>query len=500
MKYSIFTLFVLSSICLSQNFEQRNKPIATNNIARFGYYWMDNTLPYDSEFSYYYDVAVYPDGVFSDTAEHYFAYITAQNKHIIYDGVPYSVEVALQYGYNVNNINSIKRVWMNDFDDGSRFSSWWIDSDADGVDYWELSTLDANGYLGVEEDTLGDVIKFLRVQAQTIFISETTSPIQSTWENRFYFYNFTTNQRQLKVKDSFTIPANRQAVRNSTYSTGSGIWAGILETEGDEGGPPDFGKPPIKKMVYKNRWVKIVDQGVTSTPNLDSTNNWWIEPQSPYQLFYRSQPIYSEFVAGNADYIPVELISLSGTVLEKAIKLEWVTASETNNKGFEIERLQNYNITELQNLPTGQAGWTKIGYVEGKGTTTESQSYSYEDKNLSARKYMYRLKQIDYDGSYKYSQEVEVEIEAPKRFELIQNYPNPFNPTTTIKYSLPQEEKVVLKVFGILGNEIATLVNEEKQAGSYEVEINGTELSSGVYFYRMQAGEFTATKKFILLK
>lgn len=267
--------------------------------ARFGYYWRSNTLPYDTEFSYFFDVAVYPYGLFADCEEHSWAYVTAQNKHIVYGGVPYSVELVLQYGYWASNITSIKRVWMNDFDDPSRFSSWWIDSDADGVDFWDLSTLHANGYLTAEPDAEGDILQFLRVQAQTIFVSETTSPMQSSWENRFYFYNFSTNQWELKVKSTFTIPASRQAVRDATYQTGGGIWAGILETEGDDGGGPDYGKPPVRKVVYKNRWIRVVDQGSLSTPDLDDSNNWWIQPQSPYQLFYRSLPVYSEFAAGN---------------------------------------------------------------------------------------------------------------------------------------------------------------------------------------------------------
>ena len=269
------------------------------NVARFGYYWTSSTLPYDTEFSYFYDVAVYPDGIFADCEEHSWVYAIAQNKHIVYDGVPYSVEPVLQYGYWASNITSVKRVWMSGFDDPSRYTSWWIDSDADGDNFWELSTLDANGYLIAEPDAEGDILQFLRVQAQTIFVSETTSPIHSTWENRFYFYNFSINQWQLKVESSFTIPASRQAVRDATYQTGSGIWAGILETEGDEGGPPDYGKPAVRKIVYKNRWIRVVDQGFTSTPDLDASNNWWIEPQSPYQLYYRSQPVYSEFAAGN---------------------------------------------------------------------------------------------------------------------------------------------------------------------------------------------------------
>lgn len=85
-------------------------------------------------------------------------------------------------------------------------------------------------------------------------------------------------------------------------------------------------------------------------------------------------------------------------------------------------------------------------------------------------------------------------------FELFQNYPNPFNPSTKIDYSIKQRSLVTLKVYNILGKEIATLVNEEKPVGNYEVEFKGNNLSSGVYFYKMQAGSFIDTKKFILIK
>ena len=85
-------------------------------------------------------------------------------------------------------------------------------------------------------------------------------------------------------------------------------------------------------------------------------------------------------------------------------------------------------------------------------------------------------------------------------FYLFQNYPNPFNPTTKMDYSIPRASFVTLKVYDILGREVATLVNEEKPAGNYEVEFNGKGLSSGVYFYRIQAGNFVSTKKLVLLK
>ena len=123
-------------------------------------------------------------------------------------------------------------------------------------------------------------------------------------------------------------------------------------------------------------------------------------------------------------------------------------------------------------------------------------------------KISYRLKQIDYDGSYEYSTEIEVEIGMPKEFVLYQNYPNPFNPTTKIRYSIPfaethsgaSQQNVLLKVYDVLGEEIATLVNEEKQPGEYEIEFDGSKLGSGVYIYKLTAGSFSAAKKLVLIK
>jgi hypothetical protein len=200
-----------------------------SNGTDFGFYWTNNTLPYDTEFSYFYDVSVYPEGGFADENPHYFAYVTAQNKHIVYNSVPYSVELVIQYGFNADNAHSVKRVCAT-YNDPTRFTDGWIDTDADGINYWELSTLDNEGYLVTEQDGHGEFLKFLEVQAQTIFISESTNPVQSVWQNRFYFFNFVTQRWDNKVWNTFIIPASRQAVRNATFATGGGIWAGILET------------------------------------------------------------------------------------------------------------------------------------------------------------------------------------------------------------------------------------------------------------------------------
>lgn len=191
--------------------------------------------------------------------------------------------------------------------------------------------------------------------------------------------------------------------------------------------------------------------------------------------------------------IPVDLINFSSEAIGSDVQLLWSTATETNNQGFEVERLQDSKIERLKE-------WKTVSFVPGFGTTTEVHHYSFTDESLQPGDYQYRLKQIDFDGSFEYSQILEVTIDAPTQFSLEQNYPNPFNPVTSIQYVVGSQSYVSLKVYDVLGNEVATLVNEQKPAGTYEVEFNGTELPSGIYFYQLQAGSYIETKKMLLLK
>ena len=197
----------------------------------------------------------------------------------------------------------------------------------------------------------------------------------------------------------------------------------------------------------------------------------------------------------NAGGVPVELVSFSAEAFSSQVNLIWSTATELNNLGFEVER-------------STAEEWSTIGFVRGKGTTTEIQNYSFIDDlfGLSALKILYRLKQIDFNGTYSYSDEIEVNLN-PLSFSLEQNWPNPFNNSCVIRYSIPKSSQVTLKIFNTLGEEIATLVNEEKPVGTYKVNWNAANLPSGVYFYRIQSvpssssGQaFIDTKKMILLK
>lgn len=199
--------------------------------------------------------------------------------------------------------------------------------------------------------------------------------------------------------------------------------------------------------------------------------------------------------------IPVELLGFTAEMSNGLVALKWETATETNNRGFEIQR------------KTGNYNWQTIGFVSGKGTTTEMSNYSYTDNPVgitNLAKITYRLKQLDYDGKANYSKEINVEYTgAPKTFSLEQNYPNPFNPATVIRYAVPTESKVKVVVYNLTGEVVKELVNEVQSAGFHESTFNtnsGTSLSSGIYFYSIEAtplngnNSFRQTKKMILLK
>jgi len=194
--------------------------------------------------------------------------------------------------------------------------------------------------------------------------------------------------------------------------------------------------------------------------------------------------------------VPVELTSFTAEANQGNVDLNWTTATELNNQGFEVER---------QNVGQ-ESEWKNIGFVPGHGTTSEVQYYSFVDENISGL-LRYRLKQIDYDGSFSFSDIVEVQSLLNLSFELAQNYPNPFNPITNISYTLPKDSRVTLTIYNTLGEAVETLVNEMQAANRYEAVWNATTLPSGVYFYRLQAlptgrqaGNFVETKKMVLMK
>ena len=187
--------------------------------------------------------------------------------------------------------------------------------------------------------------------------------------------------------------------------------------------------------------------------------------------------------------LPVEMTSFVGEFSNGVISLKWITVTEVNNYGFDVERKINNGI------------WQKIAFVDGNGNSNSPKIYNYSDSDLLNKgDYHYCLKQIDNDGTFKYSKEIVVNTNFPDDYELYQNYPNPFNPCTTIKYKISRNENVTLKIFNAVGEEISTLINEIQNPGSHSVEFTANMLPSGIYYYRIQAGSFSETKKMVVLK
>lgn len=190
--------------------------------------------------------------------------------------------------------------------------------------------------------------------------------------------------------------------------------------------------------------------------------------------------------------VPVELTSFAGTSNKLDVQLNWSTATELNNNGFEIQRKTNTDFVT-------------IGFVKGYGTTTNPHEYTFIDKSLQPGKYTYRLKQLDFNGKYEFSKAVDVQVVLGLDYSLTQNYPNPFNPETAIKYTIPQAGNVSIKVFDVAGKEVATLVEKDLAAGSYEThwfgrDNNGFAVSTGVYILKMTSGNYVQGRKMMFIK
>ena len=247
-------------------------------------------------------------------------------------------------------------------------------------------------------------------------------------------------------------------------------------------------------------WIELFNNSTESgsfyweTGYLDTTNGIEGCAADSYipATSWSPDPSDMSILIGNVDRIPVELVSLKAVTSGSNVNLNWTTATETNNQGFEVQR-------------NSDGDFETLAFIEGYGTTAEIHNYSYTDKNVNAGYYTYRLKQVDFDGTFNYSDYVEVDVQNPATFSLQQNYPNPFNPSTKISYSLAIDSKVKLTIYNVLGETVATLVDAVFPVGNLEVTFDGTNLNSGIYFYRLEAvgvdgSNFIQVKKMVLTK
>jgi hypothetical protein len=254
-------------------------------------------------------------------------------------------------------------------------------------------------------------------------------------------------------------------------------------------------------FIFKNNgWILQaggIDVDKSYQLNLDGGNNLAITGSFKVNSIFGldtlissgTEDIFYGKIGNNT--VPVELSSFISEVSNNNVRLSWTTSSEKNNKGFNIEK----TIADNSGL-----NWKSIGFVTGNGTTLDEKHYSFLDNQVQPGRYLYRLQQVDFDGAIEYSEEIEAVVLSPINFHLSQNYPNPFNPNTKIEFSIPQKGLVSLKVFDILGNEITTLLYEEKEPGVYKINFDGNSIPSGVYFLHLNSSGFSQVRKMSLIK
>ena len=264
-----------------------------------------------------------------------------------------------------------------------------------------------------------------------------------------------------------------------------------------------FNEQVALQINYSNGAGEVItsDPGITGFGERVATLTLDIQQAVQAQLVWETSatdivtPSYFPIITStyNGSYngtLPVELTSFSASVMNNSVTLNWITSEERNNSGFEVERM------------TAAGSWAKIGFVAGAGNSSETKEYSFKDNNLNAGTYSYRLKQIDFNGNHEYfNLQNEVLIGTPSAFELAQNFPNPFNPSTKISFALPVDSRVTLEVYDMSGKLVQRLLNnEQKSANYYVVDFNASNLSSGMYFYSLKAGNFSETRKMLLVK
>ena len=283
----------------------------------------------------------------------------------------------------------------------------------------------------------------------------------------------------IDVGKAITVDASR-----NIYATGANVGHGSYFAKLNSAGTVQWGNP-IGNTVDYSRGIGVDGSGnvyvtgyfagtVDFDPGAGTLNLTSVGPHDLYVGKYQ-----------NGGALPVELSSFEAVGKIGSVQLQWTTASELNNYGFEIERRYNDSSPTI----TDQAieGWGRIGFVEGAGNSNSSRKYSFVDYNSRAGTYSYRLKQIDRDGKFEYSKTVQAEISLPHTLTLSQNYPNPFNPSTTIEFTLPDDGRVSLKVFDVLGKVVATLVDVELKADAvHRATFDASNVSSGIYFFRLE--------------
>ncbi len=255
-------------------------------------------------------------------------------------------------------------------------------------------------------------------------------------------------------------------------------------------------------VVFKYNALELAglsEDRLTMFKSTDGGNNW-VEVEGVLNMPDKTITVsgvngFSVWTPASKDSpLPVEMKSFTSSISGRDVKLFWTTSMEINNSGFEVQRTE-----------AGKDNWQKIGFVKGMNNSNSLTDYSFTDSKLEKGTFQYRLKQIDFNGNFEiFNLANEVTVNGPSKFNLSQNYPNPFNPTTKIDFELPQDSKVNITVYDMLGKVVKVLENGSRQSGYYTISFDGSSLPSGIYIYKLTAesngNTNTIVKKMTLVK
>jgi hypothetical protein len=323
---------------------------------------------------------------------------------------------------------------------------------------------------------------------------DTLTPTTKSIYNYKWHWRSIIRKMQLHPENFFVIWTNAPLVAGQTTDNSAILsdsfccWAKDTLAAGLDA---EFGKFPSNVYVFDFFHKLAGADGklplIYAVSNLDSHPN--AAGTTLVDPILVSEVLDAETAYENKGFLPVELTSFIAKQSVTGIELRWVTATEVNFYSFEIEKKQS-----------NKDNWQTISSIKASGNKSVYSNYSFTDKSAAPGQYNYRLRIVDNDGTYKYSNIVEANVSAPDKFMLGQNYPNPFNPGTIITYSLPTPSNVKIILYNTLGLNVKVLANEFKEAGNYSVNFNASGLSSGIYFYKLEAGQYSQIKKMILLK
>ena len=313
---------------------------------------------------------------------------------------------------------------------------------------------------------------------------------------------------------TFTIPTNGSSitqVASIEHDTDNGVQSSIVQVDSDTyvlaySGPGLDGYIKTFTVSSDGTTITVVDELEHDTDNGQQNSIVQVDSDT-YVLAYEgtdSDGYLKTFTTASDGTLPVELTSFE--LLETrndGITLQWVTESEINNLGFNLDR--KTPITDWSQI----ASYVTHPSLQGQGSVSHQTIYTFTDNTVQENEsYDYRLSDVDYDGNVEYHSLQLMGVSSsniPEQFVLYPNYPNPFNPVTTIRYDLSKESFVDIKIYDMLGNVVYNLVNANESPGYKSIQWNATNnqgepVSAGVYVYKIRAGDFVDTKKMILLK